>query len=363
MISKLEILLNEIFFNIFSHLLWNDILTSFWSLNKRFNSLICLNFSINNCGIIINKTSLSYKIFLSKLFSLISNCSSLINSIRHIHLDGTCPYNYEFINKNRYIYNYSNLKSLILDRFYLSELLINNLCSLIQGQLNKLTMILDEDVFTVFESEKEPLIWVASQKIRLHYACFIEYLIEHTPNIERLVVYLKTPWNRYQLSDLASEKFEQSNTISSNKKFRAEKLKYLILKSTVDYDGQLYYLKWFFNNLNSVENIKIRLKIDGTCEKNPIIYGSIVDANFIWKYLMSDTIINLIHFDFYIVSKCKLLSNYSERTINSFKNHSFFVERHWTNVKCLFDEVKFYQHLSSSPSTINNLSEYFYDLM
>ncbi|CAF1278938.1 unnamed protein product [Rotaria sordida] len=226
MISKLEILPNEIFFNIFSHLLWNDILTSFWSLNKRFNSLICLNFSINNCGIIINKTSLSYKIFLSKLFPLISNCSSLINSIRHIHLDGRCPNSYEFINKNRCIYNYPNLKSFVLDRFYLSELLINNLCFLIQGQLNKLTMILDKD-------------------------------------------------------------------------------------STVDYDGQLYYLKWFFNNLNSVENIKIRLKIDGTCEKNPIIYGSIIDANFIWKYLMSDTIINLIHFDFYIVSK-----SYNEKLVD-----------------------------------------------
>ncbi|CAF1333455.1 unnamed protein product [Rotaria sordida] len=363
MISKLEILPNEIFFNIFSHLLWNDILTSFWSLNKRFNSLICLNFSINNCGIIINKTSLSYKIFLSKLFPLISNCSSLINSIRHIHLDGRCPNSYEFINKNRCIYNYPNLKSLVLDRFYLSELLINNLCFLIQGQLNKLTMILDEDVCTVFESEEEPLIRVASQiknqlmfkdllcvifsekcklinlrvdipcnqsyliihhclwfsyhdsipnlfkakyccgklryvEIRLHYACFIEYLIEHAPNIERLSVYLKTSWNRYQLSDLSSEKFEQSNTTSSN-------------KSTVDYDGQLYYLKWFFNNLNSVENIKIRLKIDGTCEKNPIIYGSIVDANFIWKYLMSDTIINLIHFDFYIVSK-----SYNEKLVD-----------------------------------------------
>ncbi|CAF3704630.1 unnamed protein product [Rotaria sp. Silwood1] len=266
-LSKLEILPNEIFFNIFSHLLWNDILTSFWLLNKRFNSLIYLNFSINNCGIIINKTSLSYKIFLSKLFPLISNCSSLINSIRHIHLDGTCPHSYDFFNKNHCIQNYPNLKSLILDQFYLS------------------------------------------------------------------------------------------------KKFRAEKLKYLILKSTVEYDGQLYYLKWFFNNLNSVEKIKIRLKIDGTCEKNPIIYGSIVDANFIRKYLMNDRIINLIHFDFYIVSKCKLLSNYSERTINSFKNHSFFIERHWTNVKCLFDEIKFYQHLSSSPSTINNLSEYFHDLI
>ncbi|CAF1294619.1 unnamed protein product [Rotaria sordida] len=169
MISKLEILPNEIFFNIFSHLLWNDILTSFWSLNKRFNSLICLNFSINNCGIIINKTSLSYKIFLSKLFPLISNCSSLINSIRHIHLDGRCPNSYEFINKNRCIYNYPNLKSLVLDRFYLSELLINNLCFLIQGQLNKLTMILDEDVCTIFESEEEPLIRVASQSNLLFF--------------------------------------------------------------------------------------------------------------------------------------------------------------------------------------------------
>ncbi|CAF3698203.1 unnamed protein product [Rotaria sp. Silwood1] len=218
MISKLEILPNEIFFNIFSHLLWNDILTSFWLLNKRFNSLIYLNFSINNCGIIINKTSLSYKIFLSKLFPLISNCSSLINSIRHIHLDGTCPHSYDFFNKNHCIQNYPNLKSLILDQFYLSKVLINNLCFLITGRLNELTMILD-DVFTVFELEKELLERAATQKIRLHYACFIEYIIEHAPYIERLLVCLKTSWNRYQLSDLASEKFEQSNTISSNKAF------------------------------------------------------------------------------------------------------------------------------------------------
>jgi len=169
MISKLEILPNEIFFNIFSQLLWNDILTSFWSLNKRFNSLICLNFSINNCAIIINKTSLSYKIFLSKLFPLISDCSSLINSIRNIHLDGRCPNSYDFFNKNRCIIYYPNLKSLMLDRFYLSELLINNLYYLIQGQLKKLTMILDEDVFTVYESEERPLITVASQSNSLFF--------------------------------------------------------------------------------------------------------------------------------------------------------------------------------------------------
>ena len=89
MISRLEISPNEIFLNIFSHLSWDEILISFWSLNERFNSLVYSIFSMNKTGIIIGQTSLSYKIFLTKLFLLISNCSSLINSIRHIHFDGS----------------------------------------------------------------------------------------------------------------------------------------------------------------------------------------------------------------------------------------------------------------------------------
>ncbi|CAM4750629.1 unnamed protein product [Rotaria magnacalcarata] len=294
MISRLEILPNEIFLNIFSHLSWNEILTSFWSLNERFNSLVCSTFSMNKTGIIIGQTNLSYKIFLTKLFPLISNCSSLINSIRHIHFDGSNSNSYDFFNKNGNIHNYPNLKSLVLNQIYLSELLIENLSLLIQYRLKELTLILDEDIF---------------------------------------------------------------------KKFDVKKLKYFILKCAVNYDGQLNYLKWFFNNLSNVEKIKIRLRINGVCKKSPIINESIVDANFIRKYLMSDTINNLIHFNFYIISICKLLSNYTERTINSFKIHPFFIERQWTNVKCLFDPIKFYQHLSSSSSCINNLSEYFPDLI
>ncbi|CAF1411206.1 unnamed protein product [Adineta steineri] len=162
MISTLEILPSELIVNIFSYILWNDILVSFWSLNQRINSLICLTFSTNKNGIIINQTGLSYKIFLSKLFPLIFNCSFLINSIRHIHLDGTNSNSYDFFNMNGYI-NYPNLKSLILNRFYLSESLVENLYFLIERRLKELTLILDEDIFTVFGFEEKPWIMVSSQ--------------------------------------------------------------------------------------------------------------------------------------------------------------------------------------------------------
>ncbi|CAM4786287.1 unnamed protein product [Rotaria magnacalcarata] len=426
MISRLEILPNEVFFNIFSHLSWNEILTSFWSLNERFNSLVCSTFSMNQTGIIIRQTNLSYKIFLTKLFPLISNCSFLINSIRHIHFDGSNSNSYDFFNQNGNIHNYPNLKSLVLNQIYLSELLIENLCLLIQYRLKELTLILDEDIFKVFRLEDKPYVMVSSQvkkrllmfkdllneifsekcqlislrldipcdhsylniyqclsssaisntskiqyccmtlryvDIRLHYTCLIEHLIEHVPNLERLSVYLRESWNRNKLWDLTIGPFEESDTMLVNKKFDVKKLKYFILKCAVNYDDQLNYLKWFFNNLSNVEKIKIRLRINGVCKKSPIINESIVDANFIRKYLMSDTTNNLIHFNFYIISICKLLSNYTERTINSFKIHPFFIERQWTNVKCLFDPIKFYQHLSSSSSCINNLSEYFPDLI
>lgn len=125
------------------------------------------------------------------------------------------------------------------------------------------------------------------------------------------------------------------------------------------YDSQLNYLKWLFNSLNNVEKFRIRLIIHGNCKECPIIHESIVNANFIRKYLMNDITTNLMHFDFYIISKCKLLSNYTERTINSFKTNPFFTERQWTNVKCIFDPTKFFQHLSSS--SINNISQYFRD--
>ena len=63
MINTLESLANEILLNILSYLTWFEMIESFWSINKRFNSLICSIFSINcgenKSGIIISETDLS----------------------------------------------------------------------------------------------------------------------------------------------------------------------------------------------------------------------------------------------------------------------------------------------------------------
>jgi hypothetical protein len=127
----------------------------------------------------------------------------------------------------------------------------------------------------------------------------------------------------------------------------------------IHYDFQLYDLKWILDNLSHVRKVKLRLNINGTGKRDPVINESLVDANFVRKYLISDVITNLTHFDFYIISKCQLfLSNNTQRIINSFKIHPFFIQRQWTNVKCFFDS-KMYHHLSSS---VINISPFFPNL-
>ena len=154
MISRLEILPNELFFFIFSYLSWNEILTSFWSINERFDFLVCSAFTTNQTGILINQTGLSYKIFSSKFFQSITNCPSFISAVRRVHLDGRYSNGCEFYNHTRPILQYPNLQSLILTQCYLSESLIDNLSWLIEHRLNALTLILDEDIFDAYEIEE-----------------------------------------------------------------------------------------------------------------------------------------------------------------------------------------------------------------
>ena len=113
------------------------------------------------------------------------------------------------------------------------------------------------------------------------------------------------------------------------------------------------------NNLNYVKKLKIHLKSDKLHEKDKVIWKSVIDANFIRQYCLPDEVINLINFDFYISSECKLSMINIERIINSFKIHPFFVDHQWTNVKCFFDSITSHQHLTSSlsytPRFFNNL--------
>ncbi|CAF2105427.1 unnamed protein product [Rotaria magnacalcarata] len=154
MVTKIEALPNEILLHIFSRLSWFDMLTSLWSLNFRFNSLICSTLSINdnllNSGLLITH-GLSYNKCCSILFPLILNCSSLSSSIQRIHFDGTNSmasdlcYQWFFNDKN--ILRFRNLKSLVLTRCGSIEPVVQSLIYLIEHQLDELTLTFDEHVF------------------------------------------------------------------------------------------------------------------------------------------------------------------------------------------------------------------------
>jgi len=176
MISRFEHLPNELIFLIFSNISWSDILLSFWSLNKRFDELICSFLSkVNdkeNPGFVFIEAGLSFEKCQKILFPLIFQSSSLLSSIHRLHFDGTNSNSFDLINEllfdnnERKSFHFSNLKSLILTRCLLSKSLINTLLFLIKYQLNELTLILDKEVtyflrnqnnFSTMELEKGKL--------------------------------------------------------------------------------------------------------------------------------------------------------------------------------------------------------------
>jgi hypothetical protein len=175
MTTKLEKLPNEIFIDIFSYLSWNEILISFWSLNKRIISLIYSIFSMNKNGIHLNQPGLSYKEFSLILLPLICNSSSLSSAIKYIHIDGlhsnSCYLIHQWLfdkNVNEKI-RFQNLKSFHITRCLLSEKLIQILSKLIHGQLNELTLTLDEDILESIQNPEDRwrIVTCASNKLLL----------------------------------------------------------------------------------------------------------------------------------------------------------------------------------------------------
>ena len=113
-------------------------------------------------------------------------------------------------------------------------------------------------------------------------------------------------------------------------------------------DWQFIYLKWLLNNLNYIRKLELYLKdYRFNLRASHSIWRSRIDANFIRQYCLPDRINNFIDFDFYICSHSDLSLNDVEKITNSFKNHSFFLDRQWTNVKCFFDGTLSCQHTFS----------------
>ncbi|CAF3950427.1 unnamed protein product [Rotaria sordida] len=179
--------------------------------------------------------------------------------------------------------------------------------------------------------------------IRLNQTRFLESLIEHVPNLEKIFVEFHSSLNNASSWSSNVEILKESNGNWFNK---VPKLRYFSLKTFIYTDLEFIYLKWLLNNFNYVEKLQLHLKSNKIIEtryKN--IWKSIIDADFIRQYCLPDIITNLIDFNFYICTQCQLSISDISKITNSFKIHSFFISHQWTNVKCLFDPIMSYQHL------------------
>ncbi|CAF4024654.1 unnamed protein product, partial [Rotaria sordida] len=183
--------------------------------------------------------------------------------------------------------------------------------------------------------------------IRINQIRFLEDLIEHVPNLEKLSVELDcslgsfASWRKSNVEILKQSKTNWFNKI--------QKLKYFSLKTFIYEDYEFIYLKWLLNNLNYIEKLQLHIKHDILNERIcHNIMKSLIDANFIRQYCLPDLIPNLIYFNFYIYWKCQLSFNDIEIIKNSFKIHPFFISYQWTDVTCLFDPIIECQHLFSS---------------
>ncbi|CAF4259387.1 unnamed protein product [Rotaria sordida] len=222
MINTLESLANEILLNILSNLTWFEMIESFWSINKRFNSLVCSIFSINygrnKSGIIISETDLSLNKYQLILLSILSN-SNLSISIQRIYIDGAKSVFFDLISKwifqENLIY-FINLKSLILTRCFLSEILINNLSLLIQYQLDELILTIDKDSLEMFynkyDSGKNARDQV--QKLRVMYQEFIRQLFSSKCQLTSLRLDISQDNSLYQIHKCFSS--SSSSDIYSN---------------------------------------------------------------------------------------------------------------------------------------------------
>lgn len=151
MISKLEILSDELLLLIISYLSWDEVLSSFWLINTRINSLICEAFSSYKSRIIFDQFGLSHQTFSSSLLARICYSTALTSSIKSLYLDGSTSIfvfidQYIFYHKNDFTFSLPNLKSLYINNCSPSPSIFQTLSRLIRYQLDHLTLIIHEDI-------------------------------------------------------------------------------------------------------------------------------------------------------------------------------------------------------------------------
>ncbi|CAM4966703.1 unnamed protein product [Rotaria socialis] len=317
MTSQIESLPNEILRHIFYHLSWSDMLTSLWSLNIRFNSLVCSILSrsdqTSNSGILITR-GLSYNKYYSILFPLIINSLSLSSSIQRIHFDETnsisCDLIYEWLFNEKKIFHFPNLKSFILTQCGSIEPAVLCLSYLIEHQLDELTLTFDQEMILQFSYEKQCSRMISDTETERQIAMMGQLLC-------------KIFSAQCQLKTL---RLDISNVFKSGRTHQCLESKPYLSSDSTQHELQSYCmtLRYLYIRLNQT------CFLENLIEHVPNLEQLSVEFHYLPKF------------------ECQLSLNDIEKIIDSFKIHSFFISHQWTNVKCLFDPIMSCQHLFSS---------------
>ena len=167
MINTLEKLPNEILLSIFSYLTWDEILVSLSKINRRFDCIIRTLFSSRVIKFTFDYLNCSYAAFSSTLIPLLFDSSmSFYTMIESVHFDEWKSVSFDFCHQllfldcNEQAIFFPNLESLSIYRCLISIPLLQTLSSLIQYQLNHLTLKFDHDAVRVLNNVrgKSPII-------------------------------------------------------------------------------------------------------------------------------------------------------------------------------------------------------------
>ncbi|CAF1245187.1 unnamed protein product [Adineta ricciae] len=175
--------------------------------------------------------------------------------------------------------------------------------------------------------------------------CFLEHLIHHVPNLEKLSV-VCTHLQRDEVRRLDVEAFRASDEGWIHK---VPKLKYFMLKSGIDDATELNHLKWLLNNLRHISKLRIYLKYRVEWLRNSHSnISNTIDTNFIRQYCLPGILSNLKDFYLYIGQPFATSTIEMERINDEFTNNLLFLNGQYIKFQVIHDQKRSYQHIFSS---------------
>ncbi|CAF1669954.1 unnamed protein product [Adineta ricciae] len=175
--------------------------------------------------------------------------------------------------------------------------------------------------------------------------CFLEHLIHHVPNLEKLSVVC----THLQLDEVRRLDVETFRASDEGWIYKVPKLKYFMLKSGIDDATELNHLKWLLNNLRHISKLRIYLKYRvGWLRNSHSNISNTIDTNFIRQYCLPGILSNLKDFYLYIGQPFATSTTEMERINDEFTNNLLFLNGQYIKFQVIHDQKRSYQHIFSS---------------